>query len=443
MPQSSPIKYLFKQKGFKKYFKNTGWLMVSKIVRLVTALLVGLYVARYLAPERYGLLNFALSFVALFGEFGKLGLEWIVTRNAVKYPEQRDELLGTAFGLRIIGGLLMIGLVSIAVQFTGSDRLTKIIVVIIAVSQLLEAFQVIEEFFKAQVQGRLASIVNITSMVIEAATKLVLIWCHASLIWFVWMILVANIIKGILLCSVYMSQNYSLMAWRMRFSQARVLLKDSWPLMLSGMMIMVNMRMDQVMINLILGNEALGVYVPSVRLSEIWYFIPVVITQSIFPAILNAKDNDTLYYARLQGLFSLMIWMAILLAIPISLLSNPIVTFLYGLPYRESGEVLAIYVWAGIPVFFSAAWSKWILAENKQRIVFLTNGVSLVINLVLNLILIKKMGIKGAAWATVISYSASQISGLLIFQRRVSFQMLYRSLFVSTLLGQARAIFRR
>ena len=84
MPLPKRIHQLFENQGFKKYFFNTGWLMADKVLRLFVGLFVGVYVARYLGPEKFGVLNFAMSFVALFGAFAKLGLDGIVVRNAVQ-----------------------------------------------------------------------------------------------------------------------------------------------------------------------------------------------------------------------------------------------------------------------------------------------------------------------------------------------------------------------
>ena len=89
--------------GFRKYFANTSWLMAERIIRMTVALFVGVYVARYLGPERFGLLSYANSFVGLFLALATLGLDSIVIRELVKNPESRNELLGTAFGLKIFG----------------------------------------------------------------------------------------------------------------------------------------------------------------------------------------------------------------------------------------------------------------------------------------------------------------------------------------------------
>jgi O-antigen/teichoic acid export membrane protein len=54
---------LFARPGFRKYFANTSWLLGERVLRMVVSLLVGIYVARYLGPERFGLLSYELSFV--------------------------------------------------------------------------------------------------------------------------------------------------------------------------------------------------------------------------------------------------------------------------------------------------------------------------------------------------------------------------------------------
>ena len=98
-------------KGFRRYFANTSWMMVEKVVSMAVSLSVGVYVARYLGPTRYGLLSYSISFVALFSAIATLGLDGILVRNLVQEPEQREKLLGTAFILRIIGALLLLALV--------------------------------------------------------------------------------------------------------------------------------------------------------------------------------------------------------------------------------------------------------------------------------------------------------------------------------------------
>ncbi|MDZ7760072.1 MAG: flippase [Desulfovermiculus sp.] len=433
------IKQAFHHQGFKKYFFNTGWLMADKVLRLVVGLFVGVYVARYLGPDKFGILSFAMSFVALFGAFAKLGLNNIVVRNAVQDPDSRDELLGTAFGLRVLGGLFLLVFVFGAIQLTDSDPLTQLIVMIIAAGHVLQAFEVVEFYFHSQVLARLSAIAGVVGLLAASAVKLALIWSGASLIWFAWVFVFQHGIKGAVLLSLYIKQKIPLLKWRFKLSQAKLLLRDSWPLILSGLVVMVYMRIDQVMIKMMLDNKAVGNYAAAVRLSEAWYFVPMAITQSLFPAILNAKkQSEKLYYDRLQRLYDLMVWLAIAVALPTTFLSGWVVNLLYGQEYSQAGGVLALHIWAGIFVAMGVASSRWLLTENLQIISARNTALGAVINVVLNFILLPYIGIMGAAVATVISYGFAAYIALAFFSKtRPNFSCLTKSL---NLIRSARSV---
>ena len=135
---------LKKHSGFKKYFANTSWLMAERILRMTIALLVGVYVARYLGPERFGLLSYANSFVGLFLALATLGIDSIVIRELVKRPGSRSEILGTAFGLKICGTIFMWFAILATVPFTENDNQTNVFISIIAFAILFQAFNVID-----------------------------------------------------------------------------------------------------------------------------------------------------------------------------------------------------------------------------------------------------------------------------------------------------------
>ena len=86
-----------------KYFKNTSWLFAEKIIRMMVGLFIGIWVARYLGPEQFGLFSYAVSFVGLFTAISTMGLDTILVRELVKNESNRDILLGTAFRLKLLG----------------------------------------------------------------------------------------------------------------------------------------------------------------------------------------------------------------------------------------------------------------------------------------------------------------------------------------------------
>ena len=403
------IKFLFAHKNFMKYFKNTSWLFVEKILRMIVALFIGVWVARYLGPEQFGLLSYAQSFVALFAVIASLGLDGLVVRELVKDESRAETLLGTSFFLKIFGAFSMLVFLVTTLQLTSNDFYTKYLIVIIASASIFQSFNVVDFYFQSKVMSKYIVYANVISLLFSSVVKITLIISNAGLESFVFVYVFDSIVLAIgYLYYFFKHSDFKIQKLIFCKSTAILLLKDSWPLILSGIVISVYMKIDQVMIKQLLGDEAVGQYSAAVRISEAWYFIPVVISSSLFPAIINAKKHsEELYYKRIQRLYNLMFWIAIAVAVPVTFLSDVIINLLYGGQYNQAGGVLLIHIWSGIFVFLGVSSDKWLLTENLTKISMLNTAIGAIINVVLNLILIKKIGIIGAAWASLASYSFS------------------------------------
>lgn len=426
------IKKIELSSGFKKYFLNTSWLFFERIIGMVVTLFVGVYVARYLGPSNFGLLSYAGSFVGLFAGIATLGLDSILVRELVKDEKKRDELLGTTFVLKIIGSILVLTIIAIAIRFTDNDNFTNLLIFIIAIGTIFQSFNVINFYFQAKVLSKYTVYAQIFSSIICAAIKLVLIYFNMSLIYFV----IVSLLQGVILASglivMYIKQKSSLFKWRPNFDLARKLLKDSWPLMLAGITISIYMKIDQVMIKNMLDTKALGNYAVAVRLTEVWYFIPMAITNSLFPAIINAKKiSEELYYQRLQKLYDLMVWLAIAIALPMTFLSDWGINLLFGSQYNQAGSVLMIYVWGLIPVGCGIILGKFYIIENYNLDNLFRNVIGALLNIILNYFLIKNYSIEGAAIASVISFIyISFIHALIRKHSRRNFICMLKSLLI-------------
>lgn len=390
--------------GVIRYLKNTSWVLSEKILRLTVGLFVGIWVARYLGPEQFGLFSYAQSFVALFSAFATLGLDGIVIRELVKDESLREKLLGTAFILKLFGATLVLLLLFFAVSFQSNGDQTNLLIFIIASSTVFQSFNVIDFYFQSKVLSKYVVYSNVFSLLLSSTFKIILILNEAPLISFAYVILFDSIVLASGFIYFYFKNKLSMFNWSFDIYRVKSLLKDSWPLILSGLVISMYMKIDQVMINKMLGAAAVGQYSAAVRLSEAWYFVPMVICSSLFPAILNAKEKSSeLYYSRLQKLYDVMTWLAIGIAIPTSLLSSWLVTVLYGAEYNQTATVLIIHIWAAIFVFLGVASSKWFIAENLQMYSFYRTLAGALINIGMNYLLIPMYGINGAAIATLLS----------------------------------------
>jgi len=312
--------------GFMKYFKNTSWIFFEKILRMFVGLFVGIWVARYLGPERFGLFSYAQSFVGLFTTIATLGLDSIVVREIVKDESKATELIGTAFYLKLMGAILTLLVLAIATYFTSNDRYTNLLVFIIASATIFQAFNVVDMYFQSKVLSKYIVFSNIISLFASSIVKIILILIDAPLVAFAWAILFDSIVLA--LGFIYFFLKYStLMVRKIYFSKliAADLLKNSYPIILSSAVIAIYLKIDQVMIKSMLGEIAVGQYTAATKLSESFYFIPLVISYSFFPAIVNSKNCNEIYYARLQMLYNLVVWIAIAIALPVTILSDNII----------------------------------------------------------------------------------------------------------------------
>lgn len=395
---------LLNHAGFMKYLKNTSWLFGEKILRLTMGVFVGIWIARYLGPRQFGILNYAQSFVGLFAVTASLGLDGIVVRELIKNENKTDELIATAFYLKLMGGVISIILLVIAINLMSNDNYTNLLFLIIASATLFQTFNVIDFYFQSKVLSRYVVYSNTISLFVSSVVKIVFILNKAPLLSFAWVILFDSIILAMGFIYFFIKKTrFKIQNFNFNKQTALALLKDSWPLFLSSIVISIYMKIDQIIINQLLGSKEVGQYAAAIRLSEAWYFIPMVIASSLFPAIISAKkQSEELYNSRLQKLYDLMVWMSVIIALPMTFLSNWIVRILYGSEYDEAGNVLMIHIWTGVFVFLGVAFSGYLTAENKTKKAFYRTLLGAVLNVILNYVLIPIYGICGSAIATLL-----------------------------------------
>lgn len=414
-----------------KILDNIGWLFFDRILRMGVGLLVGVWVARYLGPEQFGLLNYALAFTGLFGAIATLGLQGIVVRDIVRNPDGARLTLGTAALLQFIGGLVAFVLILIAIGYLRpDDLLSRSIVAILGAMLLFKTSDIAVYWFESQVQSKYVVWAQNSIFLIFALGKVALIFNNASLTAFVWLMLLEAILVALILIIFFDRFGRPLTTLRAKSRRAIELLRDSWPLLLSGMAITIYMKIDQVMLGEMKGSEAVGIFSAATRISEVWYFIPMAIVASVSPAIISTKqDCEKKYLYRTQKLFDWLVLLSVSVAIPMTFLSDFIVEILYGKSYADSAALLAIHIWASVFVCLGVASSQNLLAENRQIISMQRTFAGLAVNILLNLLLIPSYGAMGAAVATVISQAmAAFVFDLLQKETRVLFRMKLRSL---------------
>jgi PST family polysaccharide transporter len=395
---------------WERILGNSGWLLTEKILRWTIGMTVGVWTARYLGPDRFGALNYALSYVALFAGAVTLGIDYIAVRDLVHAPDKRPEILGTIFWLRVVTGAVMAAAAVGSALLFGCDTGGRALVGIISLMLLLGSGDVFDLWFQADLRARRAMTARTAALVIAAGLRITLILSRASLAAFAWLIVVEAALTSIALGLAFRGAG-GLANWSgFSLARARALLRESWPNIVSNIAVMSYMRLDRIMLGEMKGDGATGVYSAAAALVEVWYVVPLAVAASATPMITRLYLSDAREYLRQVGnlarLLSLAGWM---LAVALSLAAWWLIPWLFGPAYAGTGSVLAILAW-GLPfVFLGVAASPWYLNERLFVTAMWRHLAGAAINLGLNILLIPRWGAAGAASATVVAFASAHV----------------------------------
>lgn len=395
----------------RKVVKNISWLLVDKAIRMVGGLFVGIWVARFLGPEIFGKLNYAIAFIGLFGSFASYGLQAIVIREIVKNDHQIREILSSTFLIQIIGAFTAYLICNISVLFLRSDDyLVRILVAYLGLILFFRSCDCIRYYFEAKVESKYIVWVENSIFILGSLARILLIFNEADVFDFAVLMVFESVVLAVCFLMLY-KKNTGQAIWPKYYSEYFFkLLKNGLPLMLSTVTVMIYMRLDQIMLGELAGDSAVGIYSAAIRISEVWYVIPTIVSASLFPSLVaqhlvDKKDFDK----NLQLQYEIMVYLSLLIAIPVTFLSAEIVDVLYGFAYKGAAEVLVIHIWSGVFVFLGVTSQQWFIAEHKERQALYRTMAGMIVNVGLNLILIPKYQAVGAAWATLIAQALAAL----------------------------------
>ncbi len=407
------IKEKWNHVGFQKYFINMGWSFGGKMFSLLMSLFVGAIVARYLGPQRYGVLNYALSFVTIFIFLSSFGIDNILVRDLIKNKEDKEKILSTSLALKLIGGILVIFLSTLSSYILGNGLYTTTLVFIYSLHLIFTSLSITDSYFQSILKYKYSFVAQFISTIAVSILKLLLVYAGLGTGWFV-MALVFEVATSAIILLRFFIKGGNKIRLCFDIQLAKKMLLGAWPFILTSAFFLIYTKIDQVMIGKIMGTTSLGIYSAGVKLAEIWYFIPSIICGVLFPAIVNAKlVNNILYKKRIKRIVLLILMVSFSIALFEFIFAKYLILILFGKAYLGSVIILQIYTWAGILVSIIMVLQQRLTVENKTKIIMFSSFLGAITNIFLNFIFIPRFGMVGSAWATIISYSTIPIIILL------------------------------
>lgn len=398
----------------KKLFTNTIWLLAQSILTMMISLVIGSISARYLGPKNYGTLSYVMSLVALIAPICTLGLQTIIVNEVVKRPEHEGVILGTSCFLRV--GMAIVAMVTINIVITflePGNRLLQQMTLLQSINLLMLAYEVFSYWFQAKMLAKYMMFATVISSIAVALWRIVLLVQKVSPLWFA----LSTTLQSAVILGMVLLYFHKLFEGKLRVSlqEAKHLLSRSYHLILYSLGIIIYGQIDRIMLAKMLGKTYVGYYTAAYTVATLWYFIPTALLNSYRPHIYGAPDNAS-YDKRTKELTLIIILLGLISGIGFTVLGKPILLLLFGKAFLPGFSSLLILGWVGLFAQLIVSQSIWLLGKEYQRFMTVFTLLGALVNIVINMVLIPKIGIIGASLGTLIAQIFVQMIAPLFFK---------------------------
>ena len=412
-----------------RVIKNAGWIIGCKIAQSALSFVINMISARFLGPSNFGLITYVASIVAFVLPIMQLGLSKTLVMDLIERPEKEGTVLGTALVMNVVSAMAcMIAVYGYLLIADSNEPTTILVGVIYSISLIFQATEMFVYWFQAKLLSKYISIASLIAYVVVACYKIFLLVTGKSVVWFA----VSNSLDfamiSVILFVIYKKMGNQRLS--VSFKLGKEMLKRSKHYIISAMMVTIFQQTDRIMLKQILNETETGYYSAAITCVGVTAFVFQAIIDSFRPEILEAKKKQSMNYeSDISMLYRIITYLALVQCIVMTICAKPIVLVLYGSEYVNSIVPLQIAVWFSTFSYYGAVRNIWILAENKQRYLWVINLSGASLNVVLNALLIPIFGASGAASASLITQAFTNvIMGFFIKPIRYNNKLIYMGL---------------
>ena len=383
--------------------KNAAWIISCKIIQALLGVLVNMLSARYLGPSNYGLISYAASIAAFALPIVQLGFRSTLVSELVDNPDKEGEIIGTSLFFNVLSSVVCIVGVSAFVYAANQNETTTLLVcALYSISLFSQALEMISYWYQAKLIAQYTSITGLVAYIVVTIYKIYLLATGKSVYWFA----VSNaldyfIIAIVLIIFYFKLSDQKLKVSLKRFSQ---MFAKSKCFIISSLMVTIFAQTDKIMLKGMMTEKDVGIYSAAVTCAGMTGFVFAAIIDSFRPTIFeNQKKSIETYENSLISCYAVIIYLSLVQSIVCTIFAKLIIAILYGADYAESANVFGLVVWYTTFSYLGPIRNIWILAENKQRYLWVINLSGALSNVLLNVFLIPVMGVMGAALASLIT----------------------------------------
>ena len=420
--------------------KNASWIVACKIAQSILSFIVTMFVARYLGPSNYGVINYAASIVAFVVPIVQLGLGNIQVQELVENPDDEGKIIGTTLLLSCISAFAgVVGVLSFVAIANEGESETIVVCALYSTILFFQGADLIHYWFQAKFISKYASLASISAFAIVAIYKIFLLLTGKNIFWFALANPIDYIIILIALIIVYKKLGGTKLSFSLNVAK-RMMAKSKYYI-IANLMVVVFTQTDRVMLKMMLDSSATGFYSAASTCAQLSNFVFAAIIDSARPAIFEKhKNSRNEFKSSMIMLYSVIIYSTLAFGLVVTLWANPIITVVYGEQYSPAIAVLRVIVWFLPFSFIGSVRNVWLLAENKQKWIPVINLSGAIANVAMNFVLIPIWGMVGAGIASLVTQCFSNVFvSYIIRDTRENSKLMIKGLDVRLFVGQLKS----
>jgi O-antigen/teichoic acid export membrane protein len=184
----------------------------------------------------------------------------------------------------------------VIVRQTVHEPLTRLTCFIVGLALVVNGSFTFDNWFQSETQAKFSVYAQNAAFIAVTVLRIIFLYLGAGLLAFAWAVSAEPILAAILSLILFRAVVGPLSGWRFDAGLARKWFVEAWPLLLTGLAIIVYTRIDQIMLAYLASDHALGIYSAAVKVSEVSYFVPGILATSFFPSIVRTRALGTEAY---------------------------------------------------------------------------------------------------------------------------------------------------
>ncbi|WP_230350759.1 flippase [Lelliottia sp. WAP21] len=381
-----------------EYIKNAGWIFAEKFIRIAVGFVLFALVSRVLGPTEFGLLSYYQTIATMLLAITSLGFDNVLI-NKFQQKNNHDYIFSTAFWSRVVCSFLIIAIFASGLYFESIPDVNKIVLIVCLLSLIFQAQNTYFSYYQSQLRASVITKISLFSLIFSSLFKVYLLYKSANILWFAFSYSFDFFVSFIAFIFITYKKKYiSVSIKNFRFQMLKQLLKESWPIIASSVIIVLYTRLDQIMLMKMLGAESVAVFSVAIRIAEAYVFIPAALVTSYYPLIARSPSKENVKFY-----FDVVYFSSFIMAILVAIAAYFFIPIMFGSIYTESYNVLLILLASTTFAVFGSACTNLMIIYGLTYLRLVRAVIGLIINFTLNIFLIPKYGVIGAAFASVFS----------------------------------------